>query len=440
MAVKSLFELATAVCVKNIKQLDSIGDYLPYTAVSNILGKVENAPQLRQIELNSPQIEGETGELWLKLIERDFPLEFRSQSYKPQDPKKWYRVWEKYKKAHDRSIAEGENKLKEALAGLRQDKEKNTSKVVETKDLLNGGLVRRRVRTQGRQLFGRSPAAPPTKNLLQKARREAQEIARIHGSATRPAQVRGQTARVSKAPSAMLDDYRRAAQPSYRHVPAEAEAEHYSAVVEHEKRATFISDSEDDDEDDNGGLSHGSGELALPISRSKPRRHLTRAPASNIARKQSSKTTLSSPIRKKPTALSDASVAPSRAIQDPPTAALSPRPKPSKSDASAGRRGSGILSNRYKPAESKTKITRPVSISTAAAPARPPPRQSDEAPRPQPLKSTHALPRTQTSPPLTASAGPSSPPPPHSLGDASDAHPRKRRAVDIFMRPKKKLK
>ena len=438
MPVKSLFELATSVCVKNIKQLDSIGDYLPYTAVSNILGKVESAVQLRQIELNSPQIEGETGELWLKLIERDFPLEVRSQSYKPQDPKKWYRVWEKYKKAHDRSIAEGENKLKEALAGLRQDKEKNTSKVVETKDLLNGGLVRRRARAPGRQLFGRSPAAPPTKNLLQKARREAQEIARIHGSAIRPAQVRGQTARVSKAPSAMVDDYRRAAQPTYRHVPAEAEAEHYSAVVEHEKRATFISDSEDDD--DNGGLSHRSGEVALPTSRSKPRRQLTRAPASDIARKQSSKATLSSPIRKKPTTLSDASVALSRANKDPPAAALSPRPKPSKSDTSVSRRGSGILSNRYKPAESKTKIARPASISTAAAPARPHPRQSDEAPRPQPLKSTHALPRTQTSPPLTASAGPSSPPPPHSLGDASDAQPRKRRAVDIFMRPKKKLK
>ncbi|KAJ2963361.1 hypothetical protein NQ176_g10863 [Zarea fungicola] len=128
MAPKPLFDMASAVATKNIKSVLSIG-YLPYQTVRHILIRVDSAPQLRQIELNCPQLQGETGELWLKLIEKDFPMELKAKGYKPKDEGKWHRVWEKYKRDHDRSIQESEEQLRSALMGLREDKAKNTSKI-----------------------------------------------------------------------------------------------------------------------------------------------------------------------------------------------------------------------------------------------------------------------------------------------------------------------
>uniref|UniRef100_A0A8H7N8X2 Elongin-A n=1 Tax=Bionectria ochroleuca TaxID=29856 RepID=A0A8H7N8X2_BIOOC len=141
MRVRSLVDLATAACIKNIRGLEGVGDYLPYENVRHILLRVENAHQLRRIELNSPQIEGKTGEIWLKLIEKDFPIEYRARGYKPQDPKKWFKVWEKYKREHDDSVKESAMKLKDAFAGLRQDREKNTSKIVERRLLPRSGAT-----------------------------------------------------------------------------------------------------------------------------------------------------------------------------------------------------------------------------------------------------------------------------------------------------------
>ena len=143
MVVKPLTDLAMATIIKNIRELVSIGDYLPYETVRPILLKVESAKQLRQIELNSPQIQGETAEIWLKLIEKHFPLEFRTgDRYRPQDPKKWYKVYEKYQKAHDSALEESEKQLKAAFDGIKEDREKNVSKIVNAKMLPRVGKKR----------------------------------------------------------------------------------------------------------------------------------------------------------------------------------------------------------------------------------------------------------------------------------------------------------
>lgn len=267
MPPKPLFELASAIAIKNIKSVLSIG-YLPYKTVRHILSKVDSAPQLRQIELNCPQLQGETGELWLRLIEKDFPMEFKAKGYMPKSDDKWHKVWEKYKRDHDRSLQESEEQLKNALMGLRQDKEKNTSKIVEGR-YLPGDAMKVRKRHMGPKdntasvlNFG---GGSRTKTLsgagvMRKARREAREVRNIQGSLSRSvaAPIRLLERQHLRAPPpAMVHERRIAAQPAYRTPENEQreqmmEQRRNAALDEHAARAAYITDSEDDSDDDAG--------------------------------------------------------------------------------------------------------------------------------------------------------------------------------------------
>lgn len=239
---------------KNIKELSNAGDFLPYDTLRPILLKVDSARQLRQLEINSPQIEGETGEVWLKLIEKDFPMEYRAHLFKPPDSTKWYKVYDKYKRIHDRALQESEAKLREALEGLKEDREKNTSKIVGQK--VAPRYVKKRSgpkdHTVSTMTFNRGSRtkALTGAGLMRKVRRETKEIANIHGSlskVTNPSAHRTAARQIRQAPAAMLKDYERAAKPIYRPLP-KAPAEPPAVVTQHEARATYISDSGSDDE------------------------------------------------------------------------------------------------------------------------------------------------------------------------------------------------
>ncbi|KAF7550460.1 hypothetical protein G7Z17_g5720 [Cylindrodendrum hubeiense] len=397
MGVKSLMELATAACIKNIRELESVGDYLPYENVRNILLKVDNAHQLRQIELNSPQVDGETGEIWLKIIEREFPMEYKSKAYKPQNPKKWYRVWEKYKKDHDHALQESEAKLMNALAGLRQNKILNTSRIVDRKLLPRVGGPKRpwggpRDTTTTTLAFARGSRTKTANgaSVMRKVRREVKEIASIHGALSRPVRGSAALSRPNKAPAAMVNDYRRAAQPVFRAVPKLSEPS--SAVIEHEERATFISDSEDDD--DNEEL---FDDEEPPPPRAPPPKSFAKASATSLLKKRS--TGPSSSISTKSYVSSSTSSAP--------RGTTTKRP--------------GVLSNSYRSSASSP---------STAGPSRP-------APSSEPPKPVQRLPRAQTSPP-PAPDPESSPPPTPEVAAPLDARPRKRKAVDIFMKRKKR--
>ncbi|KAI5286176.1 hypothetical protein KEM54_006992 [Ascosphaera aggregata] len=77
MPAPSLLKLATAVCARNVKKIDDVGD-APYFLVRPILMRVENPEHLHQIELKSPHLVEDTSELWLEFIKRDIPRSFQS--------------------------------------------------------------------------------------------------------------------------------------------------------------------------------------------------------------------------------------------------------------------------------------------------------------------------------------------------------------------------
>ncbi|KAL7921708.1 RNA polymerase II transcription factor SIII subunit A domain-containing protein [Trichoderma austrokoningii] len=258
MSVKSLRELAMMSCVKNIRDIDNIG-FLSYEVARELLIKIDNPAQLRQIELNSSHIEGQTAEIWLKFIERDFPLESKAKAYQPRDPKKWYKIWEKYKIEHDKALQESEDKLKFALAGLRQDKEKNTSKIISNRALPRSAKMAVRRYTGPREgssnalTFGGGSRTKTANgaSVMRKVRREVKEIANIHGSLSRSIRAPNGGHGVTKAPEAMINDRKRAAQPAFRPTPKEPVkvSPLEAALEEFERRATYVSDSEEDDDD-----------------------------------------------------------------------------------------------------------------------------------------------------------------------------------------------
>ncbi|KAM0250194.1 hypothetical protein ACHAQJ_008737 [Trichoderma viride] len=292
MSLKSLKEFAMMACLKNIRDIDNIG-FLSYEVAREILIKIDNAAQLRQIELNSPHIEGQTAEIWLKLIERDFPLESKTKAYQPRDPKKWYKIWEKYKVEHDRALQESEDKLKFALAGLRQDKEKNTSKIISSKALPSSAKFAIKRYTGAREgssnalNFGGGSRTKTANgaSVMRRVRREVKEIANIHGSLSRTIRAPSRNHVVMRAPEAMVNDRKRAAQPVYRPVPKEpAKVSPLEAALEEfERRATYLSDSEengdDDDDDDNNLARETNVKLKQPVKAA------PKAPISSLQRK-----------------------------------------------------------------------------------------------------------------------------------------------------------
>lgn len=414
MSPKSLMELATMACVKNIKALDSVGDYLPYENVRYILLRVDNAHQLRQIELNSPHIQGETGEIWLKIIEREFPLEYKANLYKPQDPKKWHRVWEKYKRDHDKNLEESENKLKIALAGLRQDKEQNTSKIIDRKlpprisklATRRGGGPRGEFSSASGMLFGGGSRTKTANgaSVMRKVRREVKEIANIHGSLSKSIRAPSKQMPVRQAPSAMVNDYQRASQPVYR--PTVKVPEKLSAVEEHEQRAAFLSESEEEYDDDDADDDDEPERPQVKYQHAKPVVKSAAKPATSSFHKQ-----------------------------------FGQARSPSKPSSAMPKKMPGILSNNPKNSTSRLYRREPYPSERS----KPTSKQQtstlvEENNTPQDLSRTQTTPSRELRDQLSSSPRTAD----ELLEDLAAVQPeavnqRKRKAVNIFMRPKKRM-
>lgn len=389
MSLKSLKELAMMSCVKNIRDIDNIG-FLTYEVAREILIKIDNPAQLRQIELNSPHIEGQTAEIWLKFIERDFPLESKAKAYQPRDPKKWYKIWEKYKVEHDKALQESEDKLKFALAGLRQDKEKNTSKIVSNKALPRSAkmAIRRyngpREGSSNALTFGGGSRTKTVNgaSVMRKVRREVKEIANIHGSLSRSIRAPHAGHGVTRAPEAMINDRQRAAQPAFRPTPKETAKPSplEAALEEFERRAIYVSDSDEDDDGDEDD--HDNALDGKAAAKSKQ------------------------PVNASPKpAIKTASKAPVSILQ---------------------RKFGG-----FKPSAP------PAAVVTRKAPAA----KQAESPQKRPQS---VLPKARNSPPLDERNSPQSveellaAAEQQQQAPAISAPPRKRKAVDVFMRPKRR--
>lgn len=207
---------------------------MQYRIVKPILARIKIPEQLRQIERASPQIVGETVELWERFIQRDVE-NWREKNYRPSNPADWPAVYKKYMDEQKAKIEYDKEKLRQALAGIKKEQTSNLSKKVEARYMPKpprdsrmrandggvpivgrGGKSGNRIGAPGRRLPSVSAigyAATGVKkrvNIVQKARREAvmAVAARKQGQANVP-DFRSQ---IRKAPAGMVNEYRKAAE------------------------------------------------------------------------------------------------------------------------------------------------------------------------------------------------------------------------------------
>jgi elongin-A len=130
MPVPSLYELAKQRLIKNIDLLNDIGD-LPFTFLESVIRNIQNPSQLQQLEESCPQIQGETGDIWMRFIRRDIP-EWDKKPHQPRDARNWSKVYRKLKKEAEKEKLEQADALKQQMRSLQQNRAQNKTTIVDS--------------------------------------------------------------------------------------------------------------------------------------------------------------------------------------------------------------------------------------------------------------------------------------------------------------------
>ncbi|KAI3322246.1 hypothetical protein HD806DRAFT_143696 [Xylariaceae sp. AK1471] len=218
--VKTLVELCTAVCLRNVKEITDVGG-LPYTIARPILLKVDSAAQLRRIEINSPDLEEDTAECWKRLIARDFPTLSERHRFVPSNPRSWHKIYAKYQKTDAEIKRAAEEKLTNAFKSIKQEKADTSSQVVtyDSRKLprlprdvkpqvgtrpkgYRGGPDQSELRFTG----GSRTKTNTPKSLLKRAVREAKEISARNRLNTPAGALQVRPGQIMRAPQGMVQE------------------------------------------------------------------------------------------------------------------------------------------------------------------------------------------------------------------------------------------
>ncbi|CAJ2500907.1 Uu.00g037600.m01.CDS01 [Anthostomella pinea] len=403
-----------------VKDIADIGS-TPYSVVRPLLLKIDSAAHLRQLEIASPHLEGDDAECWKRLIDRNFPTLSRKMNYKPSNPTSWYKIYAKYQRMEADMKREAEEKLKSAFKTINKEKAENVSTLVDydrrklprtPQDLKGQAGARSKANgrrggpndTSGLRFTGGSRTKLTTgKSIIQKARREAKEITARNRLNTPGGELASRSSQMMKAPPGRVQEMINKSRPAGGVRPPAPRPHHETMSRELQERearlrkmkkandkddkANVIDDDElegeadlgGDDELDGGAVGGGLSVDDLEGLFDDDGEEEEKPKSSPPARNSSMKTGILS--RKLPSSLA----APPAARRVVPASPAKPAAQPSSS-------------------------ARPVAPSMSP---------------PQPL-------------------GPSSPPagsPPSSSAEANPRPPmpRKRKPVDIFMRPRPKV-
>ena len=227
MSPPSLVDLCLKQLKKHIDELDYAGQF-PYWKARTFLKWVRTPQQLAVIEEASPQIAGDDAELWEAFCKKDFPVPMRRDPRQPENPQAWRQVYEYYADVEAKKEAAALAQLDNTFRGLNQMKTANQTTIGDPRNLpkapSSGAFGRSRGKGPGpgsaTLTFG---GGARTTNAVQKARKEAQEVAaRKRLSVPRTMRQTANLVRVTKAPESMRAEARIRAQPKF--IPPGSEA------------------------------------------------------------------------------------------------------------------------------------------------------------------------------------------------------------------------
>lgn len=232
MPAPSLHKMCYRLVKKNIDDLENVGD-LTYGQVESLLKHIKSPAQLKRLEDNSPHLRGEDIALWQAFIARDIP-KWQSKNYKPNNPKSWSKVYDRYKREMEEEVARDSEALFAKMKDIKDHRESRIVRKVENQRavprlprdpkmvgrdgrLIVGARGRENGRIQHTTNDMRFTEGSKTKmtsgaGVLLRAKREAKEIGRMNKLMTLTGKLGDQRSKVV-APQAMVDAHRRAALP-----------------------------------------------------------------------------------------------------------------------------------------------------------------------------------------------------------------------------------
>jgi elongin-A len=218
MAPASLQQQCTRAAARNIKRIDEdgLGD-TPWRLLKPIINKCEDPKMLHAWEVNTPQIRGETGEIWMKFIKRDVP-NWRSKPHEPKNPLSWYRVYKKLKAEADVEERRAEELLKEKMSKIKKDeaswKVAAPTKAIPEKSVRNKGVAMQFQRGSDNNGL-RFTTGTKTKDFMSAVRRQAAESKlQKTGVLARPTSMLNTgnpRSKIAQAPQHMMADRQRQA-------------------------------------------------------------------------------------------------------------------------------------------------------------------------------------------------------------------------------------
>lgn len=183
--VRSLFDIALHTCIQQAARISDVGN-TPYHLVRPILKRL-NAKQLATLEENSPSVTPESDELWLLLLEKDFPdrplhagLKARLLAGEKTMANK--SLYNQYCDEREKFRATSAQRLRRMTEKIQKEKSKNSITPIK-------GIIREPIRRRVQHSrFGGAPAPRfDTKSILGKARRDMQHRLLMFGN-SRPAE------------------------------------------------------------------------------------------------------------------------------------------------------------------------------------------------------------------------------------------------------------
>ncbi|KAL8867903.1 MAG: hypothetical protein Q9174_005356 [Haloplaca sp. 1 TL-2023] len=187
----------------------------------------------RALEELSPQLCEADKELWLSFIMRDIP-NWEEKLVYPKNPKSWYKVYRMLRKQYDQEVQDDAAKLKAAFTGIKSEKDKHQSRVMEGTPHIPkiGGMefahaaeynrIKKppprdtRPRSSITFMGGSKTKTLTPKGVLDKSLREAREMDRFrksHSLSVPTHQLNHVASKVLVAPPGRIQDFRQAAIP-----------------------------------------------------------------------------------------------------------------------------------------------------------------------------------------------------------------------------------
>ncbi|KIW05458.1 uncharacterized protein PV09_03347 [Verruconis gallopava] len=219
MAPSSLERLCTNTAIRNLNRIDEKGlGVTPWRLLKPILNKCENPKMLAEWEKNSPQIRGETGDIWLKFIKRDIP-NWREKLHAPSNPELWSEVYQELKREADMEESQAGKVLMDKMSRIKRDeaewKVAPPTQAIPEKKGRNKGIAMQFQRGSDNNGL-RFTTGSKTKDFMQSVRRQAAESKlQKSGVLARPTKfLRDDTTakKIFHAPQHMVEDKQRQAE------------------------------------------------------------------------------------------------------------------------------------------------------------------------------------------------------------------------------------